>query len=80
MLDIQITESPPRYEVTISAENKPAIVLTTTPNYSADVYPLIRFLKGDQGPQGEKGDRGEVGEGISSFDGDPLIYYILSKQ
>jgi len=80
MLDIQITESPPRYEVMISIPDKPEILLTTSPNYSAEVYPLIRFLKGDQGIQGPKGDRGEVGEGIGSFDGDPLIYYILSKQ
>jgi hypothetical protein len=79
VFDIQIAQLPPRYEVVLSAENKPTVILTTSPNFEAEIYPLIRFLKGDQGEQGIQGIKGDPGEGVLNFTPDPLIPYILAK-
>lgn len=66
-----ISQPAPVYEVVITTEDEQQSF--------TEILPMVELLRGEKGDAGPKGEKGNPGDGVTFFEPDPLISYILAK-
>jgi hypothetical protein len=66
--------------VTPPAPTTTVEIVTSDEQHSfVEILPLVDLVRGERGEKGETGAKGDPGDGVTFFQPDPLISYILAK-